>query len=84
MNSTIMNIVPTINSADATIKAALSTLLSGFDRFNQCAWIGKSFVNIRSSLCGNVGDTINVLWLCCGVLAVVLQCVLCACHNELV
>ncbi len=83
MNNTIVQIVPTINSADATIKAALSALSSGFGRFNQCAWIGKSFVNIRSSLCSNVGDTINVLWLCCGVLAVVLQCVPSAlCNHE--
>lgn len=73
MNTTVNAIVPAIGVADAQLKMALNTLASGFLRFNQCGWIGKSFVSIRTNLCGSVADTINVMWLCCGVLAFVLM-----------
>jgi hypothetical protein len=73
MNTTVNAILPAIGSADVQLKAALNSLASGFSRFNQCGWIGKSFVTIRSNLCGSVADTINVMWLCCGVLAFVLM-----------
>jgi hypothetical protein len=73
MNSTVSDILPSISAADALLKAVLSALSSGFSRFNECAWIGRSFVSIRTNLCGNVADTINVMWLCCGILAFVLM-----------
>jgi hypothetical protein len=73
MNKTVNNIVPTINQADALVKTALSSLSSGFANFDKCDWIGKSFVTIRKSLCGGVADTLNVIWLCCGVLGFVLM-----------
>ena len=73
MNTTVNAIVPAISVADSQLRAALSSLSTGFSRFNQCGWIGTSFINIRTSLCGNVADTINVLWICCGVLGFVLM-----------
>ncbi len=73
MNSTVSVIVPTINQADVLLKQSITSLTSGFKGFDNCGWIGKSFVTIRSNLCGNVADTINVMWLCCGVLATVLM-----------
>jgi hypothetical protein len=73
MTSTVNAIVPAISVADAQLKTALSVLSSGFSRFDQCAWIGKSFIRIRTNVCGNVADTINVMWLCCGVLGFVLM-----------
>ena len=73
MNTTVNAIVPSITTADNQLKSALTSLSTGFARFNQCGWIGTSFVNIRTSLCGSVADTINVLWVCCGVLGFVLM-----------
>jgi hypothetical protein len=73
MNSTVNAIVPSIGAADLQLKTALGALSSGFARFNKCEWIGKSFVTIRTNLCGNVADTINVMWLCCGILAFILM-----------
>jgi hypothetical protein len=73
MNTTDNAIVPAIAVADAQLKTALASPAPGFLRFAQCAWIGRSFVSIRTNLCGRVADTINVMWLCCGLLALLLM-----------